>query len=569
MTGPRAMRVLVVDDEPNLVQDYRYILGGSRASDPAALSDKLERDLFGAGLENGKFPEIDLTTHHQGREAVEAVRAAVEEGRPYALAFVDLYLAPGLDGLQTAEQIRAVDPDVYIVLVSARSDLHPLELSERVPPVDQLFFVKKPFHGVEIQQLTLALGSKWRAEHRRYGSAALGAAGSGAGWTATLERLPAGIVVFDRRDRLLAANEEMSRLFPELADLLVPGTRYEEIQQEIAERLLPEDTLVRVDSWVKDRLDWHARSGGILEQKLRGSRWVLLVEGASPSGETYGLYYDISDIKHREQNRATASHMRQMAQSFAALCERLDPLLQAGEGGPDSATAGRRRGADVALFPGISGPEGPVHFLTSKLTAIAQRQRLAPESIGLNRVVGETVRRMRGELSAGVAAEVIAGAGLWPVLVDKDGFSAALVELLRNAIEAMGSMGRLTVETANIRLNRDFVATRSGLAAGEYVRVSVLDTGPGMSAELAERALNPFFTSKDKSSHLGLGLSVAYGFTSQSGGHIEIDGGDGRGVTVDLYFPRAEEVSAAPLDEKGTRGLAAEGRRSPGTRKRA
>ena len=563
------MRVLVVDDEPNLVQDYRYILGASPASNPAALSDKLERDLFGTGFENGKFPEIDLTAHHQGREAVEAVRAAVEEGRPYALAFVDLYLAPGLDGLQTAEQIRAIDPDIYIVLVSARSDLHPVELSERVPPADQLFFVKKPFHGIEIQQLILALGSKWRAENQGYGRAALGVAGGGAGWTATLERLPAGAVVFDRRDRLLAANEEMSRLFPELADLLVPGTRYEEIQQEIAERLLPEDTLVRVDTWVKDRLDWHARSGGVLEQKLRGARWVLLVEGSSPSGETYGLYYDISEIKRREQNRATASHMRQMAQSFAALCERLDPLLQAGEGGPASAKAGRRTGSDVAPLPGVSGPEGPVRLFTSKLTAIAQRQRLSPESVGLNRVVGETVRRLRGELSEGVAAEVIAGAGLWPVLVDKEGFSAALVELLRNANEAMGSMGRLTVETANIRLNRDFVATRSGLAAGEYVRVSVMDTGPGMSAELAERALNPFFTSKDKSSHLGLGLSVAYGFTSQSGGHIEIDGGDGRGVTVDLYFPRAEEVGAAPLDEKGARGLAAEGTRSPGARKRA
>ncbi|MFQ6017020.1 MAG: ATP-binding protein, partial [Kiloniellaceae bacterium] len=109
--------------------------------------------------------------------------------------------------------------------------------------------------------------------------------------------------------------------------------------------------------------------------------------------------------------------------------------------------------------------------------------------------------------------------------------------------------GRLIVETTNLRLTREFVALRTGLSAGEYVRVSVQDTGPGMSPELADRALNPFFTSKGQDGHLGLGLSAAYGFANQSGGHIEIDGGEGRGVTIDLYFPRAEEVTTESLDE--------------------
>ncbi len=572
MTGSRTMRVLIVDDEPSLIQDYKYILGTRPESgDPDLLSGKLERDLFGTAVGRGKFPAVDLTACHQGRDAVEEVRAAQDEGRPFTLAFIDMYLAPDLDGIQTAEQIRALDPDIYIVLVSARSDMDPLEMSERVPPTDQLFFIKKPFHGLEIQQLTMALGAKWRAEHRAFGLGKSGARPGAGGWLETLERIPAGIVVFDRRDRVLLVNEELARLFPELVDLFVPGTRYEDIQHEIAERLLPENALVRVDAWVKDRLDWHARSGGATELRLRGSRWVLLIEDTAPSGETYCMYYDISELKRRETNRAMAAHMTQMAQSFAALCERLPAIFCEAGQGEEPESANRRGRADVAVLPGVSGSAAgePVQVLTGKLQAVAQRQRLSPESIGLNRVAGEAVRRLRNELPDGVEAEVIAGAGLWPVLIDREKFGNVLVELIHNAYEAMNGGGRLTVETANIRLSRDFVATRSGLAAGEYVRISIQDTGQGMSPELAERALNPFFTSKDKNTHLGLGLSVAYGFANQSGGYIEIDGGQDRGATVDLYFPRAEEVSTTPIEEDVAKRLASGGGNPPAAKNRA
>ncbi len=572
MTGSRTMRVLIVDDEPSLIQDYQYILSARpEAGDPDLLSGKLERDLFGTAVGRGKFPEVVLTACHHGRDAVEEVRAAQDEGRPFTLAFIDMYLAPDLDGIQTAEQIRALDPDIYIVLVSTRSDMDPLEMSERVPPTDQLFFVKKPFHSLEIQQLTMALGAKWRAEHRAFALGKSGTRPSAGGWLETLERIPAGIIVFDRRDRVLLVNQELTRLFPELVDLFVPGTRYEDIQHEIAERLLPENALVRVDAWVKDRLNWHARSGGVTELRLRGSRWVLLIEDTAPLGETYCMYYDISELKRRETNRAMAAHMTQMAQSFAALCERLPALFREAGQGEEPESANRRGNADVAVLPGVSGHASgePVQVLTGKLRAIAQRQPLSPETIGLNRVAGEVVRRIRNELPDGVEAEVIAGAGLWPVFIDREKFGNALVELIHNAYEAMSSGGRLTVETANIRLSRDFVATRSGLAAGEYVRVSIQDTGHGMSPELAERALNPFFTSKDKNTHLGLGLSVAYGFANQSGGYIEIDGGQDRGATVNLYFPRAEKVSTTPVEDETAKRLASGGGNPPAAKNRA
>jgi signal transduction histidine kinase len=278
-----------------------------------------------------------------------------------------------------------------------------------------------------------------------------------------------------------------------------------------------------------------------------------MVERATDSGETYCLYNDITDLKRRESSRAMSSHMTQMAQSFASLYRQLDVIVREAREGQERGSAHRRPGGQVAhlqVGDGAGWGEGAVQSLTGKLEAIAQVQVLAPESLSLNRIVGEIVRKARGTLAGAVEVEVIAGAGLWPVLVDKARFAAALSELVKNAGEAMASGGRLTVETANVRLGRDFVSLRSGMTAGEYVRIAVQDSGPGMTAELADRALNPFFTSKGDQGHLGLGLSAVYGFASQSGGYIEMEGGEGRGATVNLYFPRTEEVTlGTPEDE--------------------
>ena len=573
MVGPYAIRTLVVDDDTSLLDDYRKILAPAAETRSDGLFAQFESDIFGAAVGHKRFPDIDIVAVMQGQDAVDAVGAALDEGRPFAVAFIDIHLARGLDGLRTAEQVRALDPDIHIVLVSARAEVHPVEMSERVPPADRLFFVSKPFHPAEIQQLILALAARWRGERWQFGD---GRSRAG-GLPDVLERLPAGALVFDRRDRLLAVNDAMGEMFPELAELFVAGTSYEEIQRGAAERLLPENTLMRVDAWLAERMRWHLRSGGAIEQRLRGARWVLLVEEASASGETFCLYYDVTDLKRREASRATSAHMTQMAQSFAALCEQFDDLVDAHVGAGEAVTGlplGNRRGSGsaVAVLPGaIGGSQSLSHIqtLTGRLQAVAQRQKLSPEREGMNRIVGEVVRKLRGEHDAEVQMEVIAGAGLWPILIDSAKFEIALAELIRNACDAMVGGGRLTVETVNIRLTRDFVATRAGLAAGEYVRISVQDTGPGMAPELVERALNPFFTSKDKNAHMGLGLSVVYGFTHQSGGYIEVDGGEGRGATIDLYFPRGEEISAGPIEDEARRGTEAERAPSPATKRRA
>jgi len=135
---------------------------------------------------------------------------------------------------------------------------------------------------------------------------------------------------------------------------------------------------------------------------------------------------------------------------------------------------------------------------------------------------------------------------------------------LRNAFEAMLNGGRLVVECTNVRLTREFTVLRPGLSPGEYVRISIQDSGPGMSGDLAERALNPFFTSKNQATHLGLGLSIVYGFAQQSGGYMDFEGGEGRGATVTLYFPRSKEIERSPSDTAGQVRTGGTGQRRAG-----
>jgi len=325
-----------------------------------------------------------------------------------------------------------------------------------------------------------------------------------------------------------------------------------DVCRELAERHLPASRLIRPETWIRERLDWHARAGGAIEQKLDGGRWVLQLEGQAGAGETYCWFYDISEFKQRDLGRAAASHMTQMAQSFAALCDQFRNLGMSAEAAEPQA-GNRRISGDVSVLPNAAGGRsglGRVQALTEKLQAVAQRQRLAPEPLRVDKTLGEAVRRQRAEMPPGVTVEVITGAGLWPTLLDAGRLAEAVGELLRNAFEAMLNGGRLVVECANVRLGRDFTVARPGMSPGDYIRISIQDSGPGMSSDLAERALNPFFTSRDRATHLGLGLSIVYGFTQQSGGCMEIEGGEGRGTTVTLYFPRAEEMERVPDDDQ-------------------
>lgn len=505
MTESKAIRVLVVVDDPSLIGDYRQSLSATTPDPPDVDGpfSTLDIDLFGAAVNHTQFPAVDLAPFRRGRDAVAAVRSSRDTGRPFSIAFVDMQLNAGLDGIETAAQIRAADAYTHITLMAGHSPLHPVDLAARVPPADRLSFVRKPFHPFEIQHLLLGSVQRRRTETRAPMQRSAGE-GGWPGLRKVLDRLPVGVLIFDRGDQLVMANAEMCRRFADSASLFVAGSRYDDICREFR----------------SDRSGTRGVFGTRKVWQLRGHRYAVVMEKAAPTGETYCIFFDVTDLRHRE-----AAHRRSMQSVYltrivSSLCDTVERVFaeRAGVGG----------GADNVM---------------ARLRAVAKQRHLIPHVVGLSQYLSRAVRRIRRQLPAGIGLEAVFDAELWPVEVDSDGLARVLAELVANACEAMPNGGRIIVEAANVRLTTESAWVRPGVEAGDYVRLSVQDTGPGMPADWDERSLVPVRPGGE-AAHLGLGLTIVQAFTTESGGWLDIDGGGGSGATLHLYLPKAVPADA-------------------------
>ncbi|QDL91545.1 response regulator [Paroceanicella profunda] len=183
--------------------------------------------------------------------------------------------------------------------------------------------------------------------------------------------------------------------------------------------------------------------------------------------------------------------------------------------------------------------------LTSRLLAFARKQPLKPETTDINALLREIDPLLRRTIREDIDLELVSGGGLWPGRLDKSQFENAVLNLVANARDAMPEGGKLTVETANVRLDADYAAQHEEVRPGQYVMVAVSDNGTGMVPEVAQEACTPFFTTKAVGEGSGLGLSMVFGFVKQSEGHLKIYSEPGLGTTVKMYFPR--DLSGNPV----------------------
>jgi PAS domain S-box-containing protein len=184
--------------------------------------------------------------------------------------------------------------------------------------------------------------------------------------------------------------------------------------------------------------------------------------------------------------------------------------------------------------------------LTHRLLAFARRQPLIPKGVDVNQLVVSLEDLLRRTIGEAIDLEITAADDLWWTLCDPNQLESALLNLAINARDAMPDGGKLTVTTANARLD-SVTADTPALSPGDYICIDVTDTGVGMSAEVAARAFDPFFTTKPIGQGTGLGLSMIYGFARQSNGHVTITSRLGQGTSVKLYLPRHQGDSAAEL----------------------
>ena len=185
-------------------------------------------------------------------------------------------------------------------------------------------------------------------------------------------------------------------------------------------------------------------------------------------------------------------------------------------------------------------------YLTQRILAFSRRQPLSPQPVNLSSLVSGMMELLRHSVGERVEIDTQLNAGWW-TLCDANQMENVIINLAINARDAMPAGGRLTIETDNMHVDAP-LADVEGMFGGDYVRLRVSDTGEGMTEEVRQKAIDPFFTTKPQGQGTGLGLSMTFGYIRQSNGFMKIDSDVGKGTTLTVFMPRFE---APPVTSDG------------------
>ena len=289
-----------------------------------------------------------------------------------------------------------------------------------------------------------------------------------------------------------------------------------------------------------------------------GSAIVARISGRvipnGKDGNSFEIYMeDITENRTLEQQLRQAQKMEAIGRLAGGIAHDFNNLLMVISGYSEFLL--ERLGPD----PRLRGPAQEINnatqratSLTRQLLAFSRKQMLAPKVLDLNEVVTENLKMLTRMIGEDIDLVMVPGPALGAVRADPGQIDQVIMNLAVNARDAMPHGGKLTIETANISLDESFARTHAPLKPGEYVMLSISDTGVGMDSDTQSRIFEPFFTTKGPKG-TGLGLSTVYGIVKQSGAYIFVESQPQRGTAFRAYFPRVDgrEDAAAAQDTFG------------------
>lgn len=265
-----------------------------------------------------------------------------------------------------------------------------------------------------------------------------------------------------------------------------------------------------------------------------------------------GFLFDVTETRQRDLQLVHAQKMDAVGQLTGGIAHDFNNLLAVIIGSLDMVAESanlqprEKEQVELSLSAALRGAE-----LTRQMLAFSQQQEIRAQRLNLGESVARMVRLLARTLGEHYDIRYAHGAGLWEVYLDPTQFDTAILNLALNARDAMPAGGAIALGTENTILDADYCGNNPDAQQGDFVCVSVSDTGAGIAPEIIDRVFDPFFTTKSVGKGSGLGLSMVYGFVKQSGGHVKIYSEVGHGTTVRLYLPRAHaehkaNAAAAP-----------------------
>lgn len=572
---PANHRILVIDDNKEIHNDFKKIFERNGENENI---DTLARELLGHAPSLDHSIDFSIDSAFQGEDALKLVRQAKEKDKPYALAFVDVRIPPGMDGVETIQQLKKIDQELQCVVITAHSDYSWEDITQKIGPTDWLLILKKPFETIEIRQLAHSLTEKWNLS--RQGTVALAklqlmnteligeiaqrqkVENTLREYQKAVESTQDLIAVVDSKYTYLLANHPFLELLEKEKEQVVDHTVsdvwgkevFENTSKEQLDRCLQGEVVSAPMTFCFPRLG---------ERALLASYYPVVGDNQKVS-RVVTIIRDITELKQAEKEKAKLESLLRQSHKMEAICTMaggiahdFNNILAAIIGYADMAQGDipefspAKQQIEQVLKAGNRAKDLVRHILTfSHMTPPAQDQAL----MSLSFAVKEVLKFQRSVIPTTIKIKSDIDENCGMIHGDPTQIHQVIMNFCTNGWHAMEEKGgTLEVGLQQTDLSVNDLERESNLQPGPYLQLSIRDTGTGIPPELIDKIFDPYFTTKEVGKGSGMGLAVVQGIVKNHGGFVKVTSKPNQGSTFSVFFPKIKdeiilESPSAPED---------------------